>query len=456
VGTKRKSGADPLARNAAAIEAEIAWFTQVMDLRFRIHGGEAEAGDPLALLPPPALPGDSFYARETEGLGPAERLVVILALLPHVRPHALDPLLIPNGQLARPFTEFGGVPPGSHVGFRPTRETALFLIAGEDLAQRLRASALFGPEGALERRAALLPRSDGAGEAGPWQALQLSPFWIARLTMGAEEAPRRGPDFPAQIVSTAYEWDDLVLPPPLAAELEALVAWMGAEERMMRDWGLARHLKPGYRALFHGPPGTGKSVTAALLGKRLDIPVYRVDLSQVVSKYIGETEKNLAALFDRTASGRAILFFDEADALFGKRGETQTANDRHANQQIAYLLQRIEDSPGLVILASNLKGNMDAAFARRFQANLYFPMPDAPARRRLWEAAFAGLAHLLAEDVDFERLARDHVLSGGEIVNVLRHCAILAAMRAGEAPIAAADLRHAIAREFANAGRVTP
>ena len=129
-------------------------------------------------------------------------------------------------------------------------------------------------------------------------------------------------------------------------ELDDLVTWVENERLLMEDWGLARHLKPGYRALFHGPPGTGKTVTAAVIGKRLGLPVYRVDLSRVVSKWIGETEKNLAALFDHAADGDMILFFDEADALFGKRGDDPSANDRHANQQIAYLLQRIEDCPG--------------------------------------------------------------------------------------------------------------
>ena len=219
----------------------------------------------------------------------------------------------------------------------------------------------------------------------------------------------------------------------------------------MRDWGLKRHVKPGYRALFHGPPGTGKTVTAAVLGKELKLPVYRVDLSRVVSKWIGETEKNLAALFDQAAEGDMLLFFDEADALFGKRGDTRSANDRHANQQIAYLLQRIEECPGVVILASNLKANIDAAFARRFQAMVYFPMPDAEARLKLWEAAFAGLPAGALESRDFTAIARDHELSGGGIVNVLRHACLQAAAR--KSGVRTADLLFAIRREAMKEGR---
>ena len=194
-------------------------------------------------------------------------------------------------------------------------------------------------------------------------------------------------------------------------------------------------------------------MTAAVLGKTLGLPVYRVDLSRVVSKWVGETEKNLGALFDQAALGDMLLFFDEADALFGKRGDTQSANDRHANQQIAYLLQRIEDSPGVVILASNLKGNIDAAFARRFQAMIYFPMPDAAARLKLWQMAFAAPRSKLAEGVPLDALARRYELSGGEMINILR-CLSVHALIDGDRYSPDARISDAVARELAGSGRV--
>jgi hypothetical protein len=445
-----------VATNGAVIEAEISWFARLLDRRFRIHGGELPDDDILEHEPAPMLPdGGQPYAAAVRAaeLDPAERLVLVLAILPHLRPQALDSFLIPNSQSARPFTEFGGVT-GAQSGFRPTRETALFLLAGESMENRLGHMPMFAPDGRLHANR-ILDHPSEPGESGPWAPLIVNPSLLNRLTTGARSAPRLGPDFPAQRLLTRYEWEDLVLGGEVLDELEDIVTWVRNEKLLMEEWGLGRHLKPGYRALFHGPPGTGKTVTAAVIGKRLGVPVYRVDLSRVVSKYIGETEKNLAALFDHAADGDMILFFDEADALFGKRGETRTANDRHANQQIAYLLQRIEDCPGVVILASNLKANIDQAFARRFQAMILFPMPDAEARRNLWSLCFGkdnGFA--LSEEVDLERLARDHEVSGGSIVNVLRHAGIRA-VKSGNGKVGLRDLTDGLRREVRKEGRIT-
>ncbi|MEA3031605.1 MAG: hypothetical protein QOG13_2930 [Sphingomonadales bacterium] len=440
--------------NGAVIEAEIGWFSRLLDLRFRIHAGETRGGV-LDLCPPPPLPAGDMapaYAKAIwdAALSEAERLILILAILPHLRPQALDPLLIKNHSSERRFTEFGGADSAGRSGFRPTRETALFLLAGESMDLRLAALRLFEPGRPLQARH-ILELPDEPGEDGPWLPLVVSERWIGRLTTGAATAPRFGPAFPAQLLETAYELGDLVLGETVGEEIRDVLAWVKHEPVLMRDWGLAKHVKPGYRALFHGPPGTGKTVTAAVLGKELGLPVYRVDLSRVVSKWIGETEKNLAALFDQAAEGGMILFFDEADALFGKRGDTRSANDRHANQQIAYLLQRIEECPGVVILASNLKHNIDAAFARRFQAMVYFPMPDADARLKLWQGAFAGLPADRLRSRDFAAIARDHELSGGSIVNVLRHACTQAAAR--KTPIGEGDIRAGIARELLKDGR---
>jgi hypothetical protein len=389
--------------------------------------------------------------REAE-LGHAERLVLMLALLPHIRPEALDPLLIRSDALQRRFTEFGGMAGGGHAGFVPTQQTALFVLAGNELAARLHYVKLFRPSQPLQARHILLPPAHGAEEPSLAAPLRLNPDCLERLLTGEMRAPLFSTEFPAQQLTTQYEWADLVLDETARMEVDDILAWQRHAHALMQGWQLKKRLKPGYRALFYGPPGTGKTLTACLVGKGTGDPVYRIDLSKVVSKWIGETEKNLAALFDRAEQGGMILFFDEADSLFGKRTETRTANDRSANQQIAYLLQRIEDFPGLVILASNLRSNLDEAFSRRFESIVSFPIPNAEQRLRLWDDNFRDKPYPLAADVDLAKLAREYEMSGGSIVNVLRYACLRAVTRAPQA-IRQDDLVAGIRRELRKDGK---
>jgi SpoVK/Ycf46/Vps4 family AAA+-type ATPase len=227
---------------------------------------------------------------------------------------------------------------------------------------------------------------------------------------------------------------------------------MQSRDRILTDWGLSKHVGRGYKALFYGPPGTGKTLTATLLGQRTGLDVYRVDLSMVVSKYIGETEKNLGLIFDMAAERDWILFFDEADALFGTRTATSSAHDRYANQEVAYLLQRIEDCESLVILASNLRSNIDDAFFRRFQSAVGFAQPTVAERLQLWRNILSSLP--LDGDVSAKALAREHELTGAAISNIARHAAILA-LRRGAVRLGAQDIQSAITAEMRKEGRTT-
>jgi ATPase family associated with various cellular activities (AAA) len=453
-------GVDPRA-NAACIDAESEWFRAVLDLRLRMHAGDLAGdrahGDPLRAAPPPALPArGSPYAdliRALE-LDAAERLVLILASLPHLRPHLLDPFFIRNQALDRPFTEFGGFPGQSHVGFLPTGETAMFLLAGDDLGARLRHQSLFHPAHPLHDRGVLQLSHRHPDEPRLAAALQLSPEYVERFATGRPYRPPFSAEFPAQIITTPYGWDDLVLDAPTRDDVDEILAWATHHRELLDEWGLRKRLKPGFRTLFYGPPGTGKTLTACLLGQATGMDVYRIDLSKVVSKYIGETEKNLASVFDLAEHGEWILFFDEADALFGKRTDSSSANDRAANQQISYLLQRMEDFPGIVILATNLRSNMDEAFARRFQSMVHFGMPGPEQRLRLWRESFEAQRFGLAKDVDLPRLARDHELSGGSIINVLRYAA-LRAVRRDPHEVRGADLLAGVRRELHKSGKFT-
>lgn len=446
----------PLSANALTLERELVWAGRVVDAGIKLYFEQpCELGD-VRESPPPALAGDnSRYAAlvRRHDMQFEARFVLILALIPHARPQLLDTLFMKNANLDRCFTEFGGSGNGSG-GFQPTVQTAAFLLAGDDVERRLAVIRLFD-DGGLFARERILDLDAVPPQAGNLlqRPLTINREQLGCLTTGDEYRPNFSNSFPAKRLDTPYGWDDLILPRNLIDDVEEIRAWICHRDTLMREWQLERQIKPGFRSLFYGPPGTGKTLTASLLGKSCGLPVYRIDLSLVVSKYIGETEKNLSGVFDQAQSQNWILFFDEADALFGKRTQNSSANDRYANQEVAYLLQRVEDFPGVVILATNLKSNIDDAFARRFQSIIYFPMPAAEERLRLWRKAFR-LPEKLAPGIDLEALAEEFELSGGAIANVLRYACLMALHRAG-GTIQLADIRHGIGRELRKEGKVT-
>jgi SpoVK/Ycf46/Vps4 family AAA+-type ATPase len=203
--------------------------------------------------------------------------------------------------------------------------------------------------------------------------------------------------------------------------------------------------------LFYGPPGTGKTLTASLLGKMFNLDVYRIDLSMVISKYIGETEKNLEKVFKRAENKNWILFFDEADALFGKRTNITDSHDKYANQEIAYLMQRLEDYPGLVIMASNMRNNVDEAFTRRLQSVIYFQKPQPKERLKIWTHAFSEESQPPGTD-EMERIAQLYELSGGSIMNVVQYASLMALNR-NEKIISTGDVIEGIKREYRKEGK---
>ncbi|MFG1817773.1 AAA family ATPase [Kribbella sp. NPDC049174] len=259
----------------------------------------------------------------------------------------------------------------------------------------------------------------------------------------------------ARRIEPAGSWADIVLPPETTAQLEELCARVGLRSTVLNEWGFDQKLSrgSGTSALFTGPPGTGKTMAAEVVAGELGLDLFSIDLSAVVSKYIGETEKNLEKIFAAAADADAILMFDEADALFGKRSEVHDAHDRYANIETSYLLQRMEQYEGIAILATNLRQNLDEAFTRRLQFIIEFPFPDEGLREGIWRVSFPAGAPL-AGSLDFAGLARDFRLSGANIRNAALHAAFLAAAR-GE-PIGMAHLNRAIRREFQKMGRVPP
>jgi len=252
-------------------------------------------------------------------------------------------------------------------------------------------------------------------------------------------------------LQTDMNWEDLVVDDFTAQQLDELRIWMEYGAKLMNDWGMAKILKPGYKALFYGPPGTGKTLTAALLGKQFGLDVYRIDLSMVISKYIGETEQNLEKVFKKAENKNWILFFDEADALFGKRTNISDAHDKYANQEISYLLQRLEEYQGMVILASNMRNNVDEAFTRRLQSIIAFNKPQYKERVRLWENAFSRACTPPPKE-EIERIAQQYDLAGGSVINVIQYASLLALNR-GHKNITTNDLLLGIKKEYRKEGK---
>ncbi len=447
-------GVHMIHENAGILHQEMAWFQQVVDLRMKKYFAEDGSATLPDQLPPPQLKGNgAVYAQIVQhyNMNTTERLVLLLALIPHICPQLLDVFFTKNATYDRGFTEFGGIKGQHHGGFLPTGETAAFLAAASSLEQRFRLIELFSPDHFFAKHSILKLVPSHAEEPLLSGTLSLYPEYLSYFTLGTAHKPDYSINFPAKRIETGLEWNDLVLEDHTMEEVEEIRAWIEHGNTLMNDWGMSRKIKPGYRSLFYGPPGTGKSMTACLLGKTFSMDVYRIDLSMIVSKFIGETEKNLAQVFDRAANQNWILFFDEADALFGKRTQTSSSNDRYANQEVAYLLQRIEDFPGMIVLATNLKANIDEAFGRRFQSMIYFSMPGPEQRFRLWQQAFPSNVQL-EEKLNLEEIAKKHELAGGAIINVSRYSCLMALKR-NSTTILHKDVVNGIRKEFGKEGK---
>jgi len=268
----------------------------------------------------------------------------------------------------------------------------------------------------------------------------------------AREASR--PEFKglAQHVIPRYTWSDLILPDKVQGELKHLTNYLAEQETVFFRWGARQVRARGYgiKALFSGGPGTGKTMAAEVIAGTLGLDMFRVDLSSVISRWVGETEKNLGEIFDAAEGGTAVILFDEADSLFGSRGDVKQAQDRFANQEVSFLLQRLEVFEGCAILTTNLQENIDEAFLRRFGAVIEFPMPSAVERRKLWLRAIPRYAPR-APDLDIDKLADQFDLAGGSIVNSAINACIIASSR--REPVGMSHAVEAIARELVKMGK---
>jgi hypothetical protein len=292
--------------------------------------------------------------------------------------------------------------------------------------------------------ARLAARAGGGGEVPSPQELDLGARQASSSRLG-ELAARLPPGF---------RWEDLVLPERQRELLQSISAYLRHRDRVLSDWGYDKTVArtQGLKVLFAGESGTGKTMAAQVLAAELGLEIFRVDLATIVSKYIGETEKNLDRIFGAAEGSNAILFFDEADALFGKRSEVSDSHDRYANIEVAYLLQRMEGYAGAVILATNFRRNIDDAFVRRLDFVIDFPFPEVEDRKRIWRLLLPAEAPLGA-DLDLDFLATQFKLSGGGI----RNCSLSAAFQAAD-DTGVIEMRHlvrAVAQEYGKQGRLT-
>lgn len=476
--------ADIVLLNAVCLRNEIEWFASVVNQRLELYNQvpsdataqKEEKGKSLfgKFLPmnkqanseiqeeaqqisqvnmPDLTESKAVYADFVKyyKMNAEERLIMVLTILPHIQPHLLDAFFVSNNNLKRGFTEFGGIKGQQHGGFLPTVETALFITAGTDLLKRFRLMETFEPTHFLFAHNILYINHKHGNEPSNSGQLCMTEEFIDLLTNGKHRSPQFSIEFPAKHLKTKMTWNDLILDENTTQQLDEIRIWLQHGKTLLTDWGMESKIKPGYKALFYGPPGTGKTLTATLLGQLFNLDVYRIDLSMVISKYIGETEQNLEKVFKRAENKNWILLFDEADSLFGKRTNISDSHDKYANQEIAYLLQRLEDYPSLAILATNMRHNIDEAFTRRLQSIVSFPMPTYQERLRLWKNGFSKISHF-EDAVNLDQIARQYELAGGSIINVVQYASLMALNR-NEKRIFMDDILNGIRKEYLKEGK---
>ena len=369
----------------------------------------------------------------------AERVVLLLALSPYLRPELLDCFRVQD-DMGREVVEFGGIQYANYYrGFLPTGETALYILAGRDLKKRALVQAVIDSRHFLFANG-ILRLSRVYGNEPPLSSqIVLSDEYIDLLIRGKSYVPQYSESFPATLLTTEKTWDDLFLNEREEAMIQQARMWVKNYHQVREIVG-GNSMK-GYRILLYGPSGTGKTLTMALLGKEAGKPLYRINISNIVDKYVGETSKKLEALFLQAENKDWVLFFDEADALFGKRTSTSSAQDRYANQEVSYLLYKFEEYEGMIFLSTNKGVDLDEAFSRRFDSQVRFSEPDEYTRRLLWDHLFVkqGLFDLDPR-IKINELAERVQVTGAWIEKFRNYC-VLQMLGTGQKALRADEFR---------------
>lgn len=424
---------------------DLQWLGQRIDQLLSDRSAE-----PLIL---PVLADDSSYKkliRQFE-LNDPERVVLCLAFAAVFKPSLLTPFALlfhkPDKKL-----NYGGIFIEEHAQFYPTVRTALFLLSGNDEELLNYYTCYFNGRQKLFTSGLLVKNPAGASANFLDSQLIFNDQFIPTILQGAPPLLDGDTGFPARRGKRTHTMRDVVLNETIVMELEKLRRFA---KNMKKLWSLpeSSYYRQNFICIFSGDPGTGKSHTAEAIGNELNLPVYKINFAQLVSKYIGETEKNLERVFDRFSGQPSILFFDEAESIFSKRTEVKDSHDKHSNNEQSFLLQKIEDYNGIVILATNVQNlthYFDKAFQRRIRQIVNFSFPEYPERLRLWKNALR--MPFRFEEALAERLAKDYQFSGGGIYNIVSE-AVIEALDKDQELITFGILEPAIIDEFKKTGR---
>jgi ATPase family associated with various cellular activities (AAA) len=438
-------------KNEKSLLKYFRWLQEIIGWRMQ-NMENADFGSFIKQIPIPEESEKSVFKSIVDEykLDEYEQLVVLLSLAPYFLPGFINSFFESNSKQPKQDLFFNRSLINKSI--YPSIETAISILGGTNIENRQKYFQLFNIDSKLFKEDLIAIPSPPHGE--PFTRATLTPgqSFLNNIISGKNRSPEFSHDFPAMLIESDYSWDDLILDYETRTQLQEMKEWLDYEN-ICREKGLdIEKFKLGYKCLFFGAPGTGKTLAASLIGKLTNRKVYRIDLSAVVSKYIGETEKNLSRIFDRASHGNWILFFDEADALFGKRGTTQNAHDRYANQEVSYLLQRFENYEGVSILASNFKDNIDTAFYRRFHSIVRFKNPEADERLKLWEVHLPK-GFKFAEDVDLHEISRSVKINGSGIYNVMRRSCMKAVLN-NDMQVKGSDMLESVKMEFAKENKL--
>lgn len=409
--------------NHHSLNEEMKWLQLLIEIRCKELFLEEEMGlDAIQLAPePPKLDDESPYSltANKHQLTSIDRVILALGVASAHYPSILKTFIQIEENSGAFAIEAGGEYHKTNRSFKPTFQTALFLLAGKDLSLWSHYSAQLIKGSVLLQNDIVYNRSSTEFIHGK---IELDTAYLNYFLSGQKPQLDHGSYFPGKLYKSDLTMDDIILEDNVREQIKPIGNYIKALENGFFK-NNEHHFKPGFITLFYGAPGTGKTMLAGILANTYGIDMYHVDLSQVVSKYIGETEKNLEVLFNRLQGKNCMLFFDEADALFGKRSDVKDAHDRYANQEVSYLLQRIEKFDGLTILASNFENNMDDAFKRRIDVSINVVRPTEITRKALWE-------HYLPKNITFEsedllkHLAKEYSYTGANIRNIMKNVAM--------------------------------